>query len=364
MHAPTFTHPEPPREKTRILPVFLPYAGCPHRCSFCAQHLQTGEPHRALADIFRRLESELEALAPPLLGSPPLEIAFYGGTFTALPGGWPERFLTLAARHKARGAIGRVRCSTRPDAVGARGTAGAGNTATGSEARNATDAAILDRLRGLGLDMVELGVQSFDDGALRASGRGYDGRAARAACDAVRAAGLELGVQLLPGLPGDRPGLFREDARITAAIAPNAARLYPCVVVEGTPLAADWRSGEYTPWDDDRAVEELGSALPVLWAAGVRVIRMGLAAEEKLDAAVLAGTRHPALGQAARARALLAVVAERVEWLGRTPKFLAAPRRYAGEIFGQRNELAPRYAALGLPRGAILFHDGPDFRLE
>jgi histone acetyltransferase (RNA polymerase elongator complex component) len=222
----------------------------------------------------------------------------------------------------------------------------------------------LKHLADLGLDMIELGIQSFDDDALRASGRGYSGKTALAACAMVREAGLALGIQLLPGLPGDRPGLFQSDVRTAAGLAPETARLYPCLVVRGTPLAELWERGGYAPWNTDRAVRELAEALPVLWAEGVRVIRLGLAPEPTLDENVLAGPHHPALGQSARALALFELIRAKVRELGRRPSVLEVPRRYSGEFFGHARELDPAYFELGLTRDSIRFAEAERFLLE
>ena len=183
-----FPHPEPPRggKAGQVLPVFLPYAGCPERCIFCNQPAQTGQAPEPLASIYERLQERLASLsgleanssAPQRAASAQAspELAFYGGTFTALPAPWPQRFLELAQPHLSAGRLSRVRCSTRPDAV---------------------FVPQLAELRTLGLSLVELGVQSFDDGALAASRRGYTGAQARRGCEAVREAGLSLGVQLM-----------------------------------------------------------------------------------------------------------------------------------------------------------------------
>jgi histone acetyltransferase (RNA polymerase elongator complex component) len=336
-----FPHPEPLPATVRIWPVFLPFAGCPYRCVFCAQDKQTGRDHADLAAALNGLEADLEIAFER--GSGPYELAFYGGTFTALPAPWPERFLELAARFRERGLISRVRCSTRPDCVAPDGLA---------------------RLSSLGLDMVELGIQSFDDEALRASGRGYSGDVARAACGMVRESGLALGIQLLPGLPGDRPGLFQGDVRTAADLEPETARLYPCLVVRDTPLADLWERGGYVPWTTDRAVRELAEALPVLWARRVRVIRLGLAPEPSLDQNVLAGPHHPALGQSARALTLLEVIRGKVRELGHHPSRLEVPRRYSGEFYGHARELAPAYFELGFTRDSIRFAEAEHFLLE
>lgn len=336
-----FAHPEPPPSAIRIRPVFLPFAGCPHRCAFCAQDKQTGRTGADLEAILGELEADLRDRLDK--GRGPFELAFYGGTFTALPAPWPETFLSLAARYREAGLVTRVRCSTRPDRV---------------------DPDNLARFRALGLDLVELGIQSFDDLALETSGRGYTGDVARKACELVKTSGLALGVQLLPGLPGDRPGLFARDVRQAAELEPETGRLYPCLVVRGTPLARMWERGEYVPWTTERAVAELADGLRVLWARGVRVIRMGLAPEETLDENVLAGVRHPALGTSARGLALLSLVREKVAELGAPPASLTVPRRYSGEFYGHAGELRPGYFELGLPETVVRFADTPDFVLD
>ncbi|MGL1863425.1 MAG: radical SAM protein [Pseudodesulfovibrio sp.] len=337
----TFIHPEPAPAPTRVWPVFLPFAGCPYRCVFCAQDKQTGRDEAELESILHDLNNDLdEALAA---GRGPYELAFYGGTFTALPSPWPEMFLGLAMRFRERGLITHVRCSTRPDCV---------------------DDFSLSMLRAQGLDMVELGIQSFDDNALKISGRGYSGDIARRACEMVKNAGLGLGIQLLPGLPGDRPGVFQNDVRIAAELEPETARLYPCLVIKDTPLATMWEQGDYEPWTVDRAREELASALLILWEKNVRVIRLGLAPEGTLDDNILAGPWHPALGQSARALALFNLIRLRLDELGRKPTRLDVPKRYSGEFYGHGRELAAAYFDLGISEASVHFGDETQFILS
>ncbi|MBU1230463.1 MAG: radical SAM protein [Proteobacteria bacterium] len=323
-----FAHPEPPRPgaRPRVYPVFLPQAGCPGRCIYCNQPAQTGQRPEALETLLARARAG--ALALPA-DAGPVELAFYGGTFTALPPPWPERLLGLAAELRGLGRVSRVRCSTRPDAVSPE---------------------LLSHLRGLGLDLVELGVQSFQDAALARSRRGYDGALALAACRMVRQASLSLGVQLLPGLPGHSAQDLARDIETIAALAPEHSpelvRLYPCLVLEGTELAGMWRSGAYAPWGLPETVDALARALLRLWAAGIPAARLGLAEEQGLG--VLAGPRHPALGQMARARALFLHVRELLAALPEPATTLSVPRRWQGEVLGQGNALREDYAALGL----------------
>lgn len=332
-----FPHPEPARQRPKVHPVFLPYAGCPQRCVYCHQPSQTGTAPQALQEAYDQLVKDLDSAAGTAQDAP-YELAFYGGTFTALPKPWPERFLTLAAEHRKAGRISRVRCSTRPDAL---------------------DPALLASLKALGLDLVEVGVQSFDDATLAASERGYSGETARTGCQAVKAAGLGLGIQLMTGLPGHTPEAWCEDVPTAIDLGPELVRLYPCLVLEDTPLAGLWRAGSYEPWPLELTLEALAGALMALWEAHIRVARIGLAEQEGLN--VLAGPAHPALGQLARSRALFGHIHQRLAVFPNPPTRLHAPQRFQGEIFGHKGELAGAYQALGLDVG---FWDEQEFGLE
>ena len=169
-----------------LIPFFLPFAGCPFRCLYCAQDLVTGQEHHdPLSLRFQRLHKELLQRRRP--DRDPPQLAFYGGTFTALPLDAMNYCLEQAQHLLEQGLISALRCSTRPDAL--------------------PDDRLL-RLREAGMTTIELGIQSFDEGALRATERGYGSIKACEACTKVKDYGFELGVQLLPGMPGLSPGRF------------------------------------------------------------------------------------------------------------------------------------------------------------
>ena len=331
-----FAPPVPERPRHRIQPVFIPYAGCPYRCIFCAQKLQTGTGEEALETRLAALEASLEKAVAEKEDA--RELAFYGGTFTALSMDEQLRCLKVAARYKKEGLILRVRASTRPDAVRAK------NLAT---------------LRHHGLDMLELGVQSFDNEVLARSRPGYTGEEAMYACATVRENGLGLGVQLMPGLPGMSAAVFRADIQKTIDARPEALRLYPCLVIEGTPLAELWRQGAYKPWGLNETIMLLAGALIAAERRDIAVIRMGLAPEPGLQPAILAGPEHPALGSRVRGRALHGIVRLKCQKLGRQPRKLCLPHRLRGEFSGHRGELLPLYKELGIDAATLHWHDKP-----
>ncbi len=348
-HVPAWVLPWPRQARSRpIIPVFLPFRGCAVRCIFCAQDVQTGLAGQSagrcgrsapsLDHILTKTGELLRARAARAL--PPAELAFYGGTFTAMPDKEQDVCLAFASEMLAQGRIGAFRCSTRPDCV-------AGG--------------VLARLRAAGCETVELGVQSFADTALAACRRGYDGAAAAEACGRVKAAGLRLGVQLLPGMPGSSPAIFLADVTRALGVGADMLRFYPCLVLEGTELARIWRGGGYQPWSLETTLESLARGWLAARAAHRPVIRMGLAPEPKLGRAVLAGPLDPALGARIMGRALLATVREAAR--GELLSHLEAPRACQGHFWGNKGELRPAWAALGLTPSNVSYADRQELRL-
>lgn len=331
------------RRAGRIVPVFLPFSGCPGRCVYCAQDRQTGRTalpsmEKLMADARAALE-RLPALSP----GEERELAFYGGTFTALPEAGRRTCLRFLAAMREEGRVSHARCSTRPDAL-SRG--------------------VLSELERFGVGLIELGIQSFAAPVLEASRRGYGGEEALAACRIVQDAGFELGIQLLPGLPGCTPDTFLKDVELSLSLRPSCMRFYPCLVPEGTVLARWYREGRYAPWSLEDTVSALGEALRLAWRAGVPVIRLSVAPEPAFDAALLAGPRHPALGALIQAEALIRSAEGAAAELGRPPQSLRLPRACQGFLYGDKGALRERWSALGLGPERISFTDAQQAELR
>ncbi|WP_415719219.1 elongator complex protein 3 [Maridesulfovibrio sp.] len=316
-----FKHPEPEYSKTRIWPVFMPFMGCPTKCIYCSQDRQTGAGTKTLAEIYQAIEQEIPAFFAGNKRSP-LELAFFGGTFTALPFEWQMRFVQLAQKFKKQGYLTKIRCSTRPDCI---------------------DPQQLNFLRDAGLDMIELGIQSFSAKVLRRSARNYSPQTAINACRTVRESGLSLGIQLLPGLPGTENGDFRHDISQTIELSPDAVRIYPCLTVKGTGLERLYLAGKYIPWSLIRTEEELAPALLRLWMHKIQVIRIGVAHEEGFEKSIVAGPVHPALGQKIRSKALYFYLRTRLVISGSTIDRIIVPQKYSGELWGHKASLKSLY---------------------
>jgi histone acetyltransferase (RNA polymerase elongator complex component) len=145
---------------------------------------------------------------------------------------------------------------------------------------------------------VELGAQSLVDEILHQSRRGHTAQDTEDAVGRLRVFGVNVGVQIMPGLPGDTTETILETGRRVVKLQPDFVRIYPTVVVQNTVLETWYRAGRFAPLSLADAVE-LSKRLYLLFEGhGISVIRMGLQGNETLSSsgALVAGPFHPAFG--------------------------------------------------------------------
>ena len=143
----------------------------------------------------------------------------------------------------------------------------------------------------------------MDDAVLAASGRGHTAAESEAAIRCIKTQGLQVGAQLMPGLPGDTPGSSLASLEQVIAAGADFLRIYPTVVLQGTELARRYAAGDFIPFYLQRGVSLCKVLLQRAMQAGIPVIRIGLQADQGLNAeTVLAGCWHPALGQLVRSQ--------------------------------------------------------------
>ena len=265
-----------------VIPVFVPHLGCRHECVFCNQRRISGSEKAATAATVKQAIEQSAAL--PRSGAK-RQLAFYGGSFTAIEPERQEELLGAAAEAIGKGEIDAIRLSTRPDAI---------------------DETVLARLKRFGVETVELGAQSMDGEVLRLSGRGHTAEDVVRSSEAVKAAGFRLILQMMTGLPGDSVDKDIETAKKLIALRPDGVRIYPTVIVRDTALYDLWRAGEYREHTVEDAVAVCAQLMPLFEEANIPVIRLGLNPTEELSqGAAVAGAYHPALGELVRSRILL-----------------------------------------------------------
>ncbi|MBI5556176.1 MAG: radical SAM protein [Deltaproteobacteria bacterium] len=315
-----------------IIPFFISHQGCPHQCVFCNQHVITGSSEWLTPDTIR--EEIVRCLDWPRDKKRPVQVAFYGGSFTGLERARQQELLGAVAPFISSGEVDFIRLSTRPDYID-RG------------------AVLFLKERGVGL--VELGIQSFDDAVLARCRRGHTAARVEEAFVHLRWAGLKVGGQLMVGLPGETTRGVLAGAHRLVALAPDLVRIYPVLVLKGSPLAALFAGGGYKPLTMNRAVALCARLLELFDRAGIPVVRLGLQPSASLERDLVGGPYHPAFGELVKSRL----------YFRRLRKYLACLQKERGEgtirlmlaaadtslFFGQKRCSARRLTALKLLAG-------------
>lgn len=270
--------------KRTNISIFIPHIGCPHKCSFCDQKSISGESSAPRAeDVAALLDEQAEHLRQRGMCA---EIAFFGGSFTAIPRGYMTQLLEAAGAAVKRypDVYCGIRCSTRPDCI--------------SEE-------ILETLKSGGMTAIELGAQSMCDEVLSANERGHTAEDVRRASRLIKQSGISLGLQMMTGLYRDTREAVLDTMRAFIALAPDTVRIYPTVILEGTRLGELYKSGEYRSFSFEETVELCAQLLRGFTDNGIRVIRMGLHASDDVERAMLGGVYHPAFREICESRMFL-----------------------------------------------------------
>ncbi len=251
--------------------VFVPHIGCPHACSFCDQRTITGTAAAPTADDVRRACDV--AVKSEKCSAENSEIAFFGGSFTAIEREYMLSLLTAALPYIEGGFFYGIRISTRPDCI---------------------DKEILSVLKAYRVTTVELGAQSMSDEVLCLNQRGHTAEDVRTAARQIKSAGFSLGLQMMTGLFGSTPDLDRYTAQEFLKLHPDCVRIYPTAVLEHTALGTLYKSGAYIPQTLEEAVPLCAELLELFTENHIPVIRLGLHSGGNVEDGYLAGAYHPA----------------------------------------------------------------------
>ena len=261
--------------KKYIIPIFIPHYGCSHDCVFCNQNKITGQNTEITRTYVENvIDSHLKNIKLPR----DIEIAYYGGSFTALSIQQQTALLMPAYHLVTKKIVNSIRVSTRPDCI---------------------TIEILRNLISLGVETIELGVQSLDDAVLTASNRGHSSNDVYNAVTLIRKTSLKLVLQIMPGLPGDDFTKIIKTGYKIVRLNPDYVRVYPTIVIENTKLSQLYQQQRYNPLTIGEAVQ-VCSFLKILFEENnVSIIRMGLQSTTELesDSTVLAGPYHPSFGE-------------------------------------------------------------------
>lgn len=249
--------------------IFVPHVGCPNQCSFCNQDYITGiHTLPGKDDINKAVAIAENSLGDRLKNA---EIAFFGGSFTAICHDYMIELLDTAYRFVKSGKVKGIRISTRPDAI---------------------DDEILRLLKSYGVTAIELGAQSMRDTVLALNRRGHTSADVINASRLIKEHGFELGLQMMTGLYGDDDEGAVYTCKELIKLQPDTVRIYPIIVLKNTYLERLYKLGKYQVQDLDSAAELCSRLLYMFHKAHIPVIRLGLHSIE--PGSYVAGPWHQA----------------------------------------------------------------------
>jgi histone acetyltransferase (RNA polymerase elongator complex component) len=257
-----------------IIPIFLPAMGCRERCLFCNQK-PSHEGLPSPVSVRHIIEASL-AQIPHNKRRRDKQVAFYGGSFTAIHRDDQVCYLREVRPFLSSGQVDSIRISTRPDAL---------------------DEETLSLLKEHGVKTIEVGAQSMIDEILLVARRGHCAEDTTSATLRVKQWGFQIGHQLMIGLPGDTCDRFLQTLDRVIQLNPDFVRIHPTLVLRGAPLENLWREGRYSPLSLEEATDWLKRGWMRLEKSSISVARMGLQPAGELERDFLAGPYHPALRQ-------------------------------------------------------------------
>lgn len=267
-------------KKEYIIPIFVPHLGCPNNCIFCNQKRISGQTKMVTAkDVEDTIEYYLKNFKD---NHKYVEVAFFGGSFTAIEKEKQEELLEAAQKHIQNKQVNSIRISTRPDCI---------------------DKEILKRMKKYHVKTIELGVQSTNNYILSKCKRGHTGEDVKKASKLIRRFGFILGHQMMVGLPESTKQDEINTAKELIKLKPKIVRIYPVLVIKDTELADEYERGEYNPLTVGQAVERCKEIVDLFNRAKINVIRIGLQNTEEISdpstesSSVVAGPYHPAFRQ-------------------------------------------------------------------
>lgn len=292
--------------------VFIPHMGCPNACSFCNQRTISSTAHAPSPDEAEDIiRGAYEYMSPEKRRN--TEIAFFGGSFTAIDREYMISLLERADRYITceNGFCG-IRISTRPDCI---------------------DEEILMLLKKYHVTAIELGAQSMNDRVLEMNMRGHTSEDVRRSAAMIKSYGFELGLQMMVGLYGSSPDDELYTMNEIVRCAPAAARIYPVAVLEGTKLAELYKEGKYVLYPFDECVKLCAEIYSTFVKNNIRVIRMGLHAEDGVEQNAVAGFYHPAFGEIVRTEIIRKIIEEN---LTEGENLCEAPPRLTSSLSGYK----------------------------
>ena len=309
-------------KKQYIIPIFVQHLGCPNDCVFCNQKSISGQTKQVTKeDVKKIIEDHLKYVKENSI----VEVAFFGGSFTAIEEEKQVELLSTAYEYVKEKKVQSIRISTRPDYI---------------------NKEILKRLKKYKVKTIELGVQSANDYILKKAGRGHTFEDVKKASKLIRFYGFKLGHQMMVGLPESTTLDEINTAKQLIKLKPKMIRIYPVLVIKGTKLEKDYNEGNYKALTVTQAVEICKELVKMFTKKKIDVIRIGLQPTDTIsdptneNSEVVAGPFHPAFRQLVESGMWYDVIVDKIKKLNAKVKeveVIVNPQD-VNNVVGQRRE--------------------------
>lgn len=268
--------------------VFVTHLGCPNQCSFCNQrHIAGTNAITDTCDIDSAVE---KAITSKNYDANKTQLAFFGGSFTAIEREYMLSLLKCAKKHIQEGRVSGIRISTRPDCI---------------------DREVLNILKEYGVTAIELGAQSMCDDVLSLNDRGHSSKDVEKASRLIKEYGFELGLQMMTGLFGDSDEKAIFTAKKIIELKPDTVRIYPTIVLKNTRLCELLKSGEYEPQSLENAIKLSNTLKNMFIKENIKVIRLGLHSID--EESFVAGPWHPAFSELCESEEYFSLLKEQIK---------------------------------------------------
>ena len=252
------------------------------------------------------------------------EIAFFGGSFTAIDRQYMLELLTAAKPFTE--VFKGIRISTRPDCI---------------------DDEVLTLLKEYGVTSIELGAQSMDNSVLELNKRGHKAEDVVYASKRIKEFGFSLGLQMMTGLYGSDFDKDIKTAESFIALKPDTVRIYPTVIMKNTDLADFYNSGKFVPYTLDESVELCSRLILMFERDGISIIRLGLHYSDSLVDDSLGDNYHPAFKELCESKIFYNSFIEQISNLSSKKFDVFINQRSLSKFLGQKKSNIKKLNALG-----------------
>ncbi|MDO5754918.1 MAG: radical SAM protein [Tissierellia bacterium] len=325
-------------KKKYIIPIFIPHIGCPVDCIFCNQKKIAREKAPTEEEIRQDIRRYLSYFPNNYAD----EIAFYGGSFTGIPKEQRKRYLEIANEFIEEGHIGSIRCSTRPDYI---------------------REDVLDDVLKYPLKTIELGVQSTNNEVLKKNHRGHTVEAVENAVSLLQKSKIKLGLQMMTGLYGAKPGDDIQTAKDFIRWKADFVRIYPTVIIKDTLLEKYYEKGKYNPRSLEDSINIDGDIYRLFYAHDIPMIRIGLQSSEDIQPSLVGGPYHPSYRQLVESKIIDDFFGPKIKEMPKGKLEITAPRVFFDGLIGFKGENKKKWKR-AFPKKQLSFRQGEHFAIE